>query len=161
MRWCYTSSLCMAGGNSMFSTQSDERRTLILMQMRGAPHMDPSSTRLALLLSFLLKALYLCLREYYITLSLSSTIIYITLTHEDINNWLPLVLASVALFVDTARLLKGALVLWFFGLGSVLWGICWDQDDPLGAMSTPPVSKAHFFSGEGSCRLVRYNMEQQ
>lgn len=44
----------MAGSNSMFSTQDDERETLILMQMRAAPHTDPSP---ALLLLFLPKAL--------------------------------------------------------------------------------------------------------
>lgn len=49
---------------------------------------------------------YLCLIEYYIRPSLGSTTIYITPIHEDINYWLPLVLASVILFV--ARLLKEA-----------------------------------------------------
>lgn len=90
-----------------FLCRWDERRTQTLPQPAlHCYHLCP-------------RHFYLCLIEYYIKLSLS-TATCIPFIHEDINNRFPPVLASVALFVDTAGLLKGAMALWFVVLVSHL-----------------------------------------
>lgn len=75
---------------------------------------------------FCLRPFYLCLIEYYISFSLYSATIYITAIHEDMNNWLPLVLAI--LFVDISGLLKGICGLCLLGhLGQKMLRSTWSE----------------------------------
>ena len=100
----------MAGSSSTLSTQDAERRTLILMQMRGAPRTDPSPACLCrcCCCCYAQGTFIYVWEEYYIKFCLSSTVIYIPLIHEDVNNWSPPELASAALFVDISAAPEGS-----------------------------------------------------
>ena len=82
---------------------------------------------------------YLWLVWYYIKFSLSSTVIYIPITSEYINNWLPPSTGQCCIICWHSSAPEGCYSPVVCGLGftSVLQGRCWDQTTPPQQQSMP------------------------